>query len=445
MISFKLGDRAGAGAVIAVGDLPALGLPGAGAHPREKKAILPSLGSRPPALSRRRRDRLDLGSPADRQMVHPVRRRVVQHADHVRLVCEPRDPPPARHGHLGRIAAGDDSPCRRSVSCRTACTGSCGVTPFFLSFVGGAILAPTPEVVSMILFTIPLLMLYEVGVAGAWLVERRNLRAARRGVAAIAVLLALAAPRSLHAQVPPAPPPITGSQGLQGRADTGLRGVTGRGVRSIDSSTAKRLGLPSGPTRVFPAPDSIMQALLAREGFAATRYVADSAAFDVTDQRILLNGRAATDRDDGHARGAFDSVRRRALRGHRRGRTADVPARARPPLIGIHDARSTPAATSARVIGQAYTSFNRARRQLVRSRQPGDRFERQAPLCARTPSSRRCDLPDPHYHFVAGQGEVGVAIGASSRARRCCTSATFRWRGCRSSSRTPSMAAAPAS
>ena len=69
---------------------------------------------------------------------------------------------------------------------------------FFLSFIGGAILSPTPEVVSMILFTLPLLMLYEVGMAGAYIVERRKLRAAR-AVAAGAVLLALAVPHSVHA------------------------------------------------------------------------------------------------------------------------------------------------------------------------------------------------------------------------------------------------------
>ena len=50
------------------------------------------------------------------------------------------------------------------------------------AFVGGAILAPTPEVSMMILFTIPLLLLYEVGVLGAWIVERRKRRAARLAI-----------------------------------------------------------------------------------------------------------------------------------------------------------------------------------------------------------------------------------------------------------------------
>jgi len=270
---------------------------------------------------------------------------------------------------------------------------------FFLSFVGGAILSPTPEVVSMILFTIPLLLLYEVGVAGAWLVERRNLRAARRGVAAIAVLLALGAPRSLHAQVPPAPPPITGTQGLQGRADTGLRGVTGRGVRSIDSSTAKRLGIPSGPTRVFPTPDSVMQALLNREGFAATRYVADTAAFDVTDQRIVLNGRAATDRDDdileAHSILYDDAHCEVTAEGEPR---MFQPGQAA--LIGFTMHFNT--CNERGMIGEAYTSFNQlGSNWFVRGNLAIDSSAKR--LYAAHTEFTSCDLPDPHYHFVTGQ------------------------------------------
>ena len=269
---------------------------------------------------------------------------------------------------------------------------------FFLSFVGGAILSPAPEVVSMILFTIPLLLLYEVGVAGAYLVERRKLRAARRAVVASVILLAVASPHRLQAQIPP-PPPVQGIQGLQGRPDTGLRGVTGRGVQTIDSSTAKRLGIPAGPTRVFPSPDSVMQALLDKEGFAATRFIADSASFDVIDQRILLSGRAATDRDASILeadRIVYDDAR------------CDVAADGEPrmfepgqaALIGITMHFNT--CNERGLIGQAYTSFNElGANWFMRGNLAIDSSAKR--LYAAHSEFTSCDLPDPHYHFVTGQ------------------------------------------
>lgn len=260
---------------------------------------------------------------------------------------------------------------------------------FFLSFVGGAILSPTPEVVSMILFTLPLLLLYEVGVAGAYLVERRKLRAART-LAASVVLLVLSSPHRLHAQVP-APAPVPGLPGQ--------RAVTGRGVRSIDSSTAKRLGLPPGPTREFPPPDSVMQALLSREGFAATRFIADSASFDVSDQRILLSGRAATDRDASILeadRIVYDDARCAVV--------ADGEPRMFTPgqaaLIGITMRFNT--CTERGMIGEAYTSFNElGANWFVRGNLAVDSSAKR--LYAAHSEFTSCDLPEPHYHFVAGQ------------------------------------------
>ena len=113
----------------------------------------------------------------------------------------------------------------------------------FFAFVGGAILSPAPDVVWMTLCTIPLLLLYEVGVLGSFIVEKRKARAARLA-AALMVLLFLLIPHQARAQGVGLSPP--------GR-DTTRRPVTGQGVRGMDSSTAKRLGLPSGPSRPFPA------------------------------------------------------------------------------------------------------------------------------------------------------------------------------------------------
>src|SRR5262245_39399109 len=65
------------------------------------------------------------------------------------------------------------------------------------SFVPGAILSPGADVLSMFMLTIPLLFLYEVGVAGVWVVQRRRQKAeAARAVSGVggvgAALLLLA-------------------------------------------------------------------------------------------------------------------------------------------------------------------------------------------------------------------------------------------------------------
>lgn len=263
------------------------------------------------------------------------------------------------------------------------------------SFVGGAILAPTPEVTMMILFTIPLLLLYEVGVAGAWLVERRKARAAR--IAASLMLLAFCLmPRGLSAQVPQPPP----AQRPPGAVDTG-RKVTGTNVRSLDSSAAKRLGLPAGPTRTFAPPDSIMQALLAREGFAATRYAADSVRFVVEGQQILLGGHAATLRD-----GAQLEADRIVYDGQKHRITADgeprVFEKGQQPMIGTTMMFSTDPDSSRGVIGEAFTALaERGANWFMRGNLAVDSGGKR--LYGANTEFTSCDLPDPHYHFVAGR------------------------------------------
>src|SRR5438552_7897449 len=50
------------------------------------------------------------------------------------------------------------------------------------AFAAGAILSPGTDLISMVMMTLPLLLLYEVGVAGAALVHRRRKRAAIAGL-----------------------------------------------------------------------------------------------------------------------------------------------------------------------------------------------------------------------------------------------------------------------
>ncbi|HEV2290384.1 MAG TPA: twin-arginine translocase subunit TatC, partial [Gemmatimonadales bacterium] len=60
-----------------------------------------------------------------------------------------------------------------------------------LAMVAGAALSPSPDVVTMLIMTAPLLVLYEIGFLGTVIVSRRR---ARRAAATAAVLLAILAP-----------------------------------------------------------------------------------------------------------------------------------------------------------------------------------------------------------------------------------------------------------
>jgi len=163
--------------------------------------------------------------------------------------------------------------------------------------VAGALLSPGTDIISMIMMTIPLILLYEVGYAGAVVIHRR-----RRKTAAMTALLVLAlglgAPRA-EAQVPVKPRPTPSGQAQPGQAvpdslqDTLRRRKPGQ---ALDTATAQRLGIPTGPTRTFAPDDSVLQALKARPGYQFTRYRADSATVFIEDQRVLLRGEALTER-----------------------------------------------------------------------------------------------------------------------------------------------------
>jgi sec-independent protein translocase protein TatC len=158
-----------------------------------------------------------------------------------------------------------------------------------ISTVASALLAP-PDAVSMLLMMVPLFLLYEIGIWCAWVVEKRRARRARTGTASAAGLAALllVASTSLDAQAPP-PRPDTTPPGTA--ADSAARG-------RLDSATARRLGLPSGPTRTFPAPDATIDSLLKLSGYRITQYVADTLIVQGGDtQTIHLRGEAYVERE----------------------------------------------------------------------------------------------------------------------------------------------------
>ena len=174
-----------------------------------------------------------------------------------------------------------------------------------------AILTP-PDAVSMLLMLGPLLLLYEFSIWCAWIASRRR---ARRMAAATVVVLILGA-GSLDAQnprpAPPPPPPAARKPppaqdtARVARAPTDTGGGRGRG-QTVDTAEARRLGMPTGPTRTFPAADQIMDSLLKLEGFRVTRYVADTLVVDGDSQTIFLRREAFVERDG--AQVEADSIR----------------------------------------------------------------------------------------------------------------------------------------
>lgn len=158
-----------------------------------------------------------------------------------------------------------------------------------------ALLTP-PDAVSMMLMLGPLLLLYEISIGCAWVASRRR---ARRIAAATVVLLVLGM-GSLQAQNPPPPPtPPPGQRPVQ--RDTGrvsrAPGDTLAPGQSVDTATARRLGLPTGPTRSFPASDRIIDSLLKLEGYRVTRYVAETLVVQGDSQTIFLRREAFVERD----------------------------------------------------------------------------------------------------------------------------------------------------
>ena len=162
-----------------------------------------------------------------------------------------------------------------------------------------AILTP-PDAVSMMLMLGPLLLLYEISIWCAWVASRRR---ARRIAAATMVVLVLGlGGASLHAQNPPPPPtpppaqrdttavvkpPGPGGGGTQ--ADSGRRGM--------DTATARKIGLPTAPSRSFPPTDAVMDSLLKLPGFQITHYMSDTFVVVGDSQTIFLRREAFVDRD----------------------------------------------------------------------------------------------------------------------------------------------------
>jgi Tat protein translocase TatC len=251
-----------------------------------------------------------------------------------------------------------------------------------LSFVAGAFLSPGADIFSMLMMTVPLLLLYEVGIAGAVVVQRRQLR---RAAAAGAVLLALAWPSGpLSAQLRP----------LTAQRDT----VPQAGQRRADSASAKRLGIPTAPGRQFPAPDSVTAALIEVPGYESTRYLADTAVVFALERRLRLSGNAMTER--------LGTIMEAAVIEYQEAR-GDLVASGEPKLfdkgtvlVGERIRYDTRAERG--VVEEALTQFQEmGANWFVRGNLAADSSSRR--LYAASGEITSCDLPTAHYHFATKQ------------------------------------------
>jgi Tat protein translocase TatC len=258
-----------------------------------------------------------------------------------------------------------------------------------LACIAGALLSPGADLLSMIMLTIPLVLLYEVGFLGAVVIDRRRRRTAA-AAAAVGVLLLLL-PGDASAQI-----------GQQGGLFGGVRpgqtpslGQIGPG-QPLDSATARLLGLPTAPTRKFAEPDSTLAELLKRPGYKATRYRSDSATFFADQRRIQLEGNALTEQQGVTLEA--DSVAYQEA-------SCVLEAAGGPHLfdkgqILVGGAISYNTCTRRGVIQDALTNFSAGSTiWFLRGNVAADSSARR--IYASSSEITSCDLPTAHYHFAA--------------------------------------------
>ncbi|MGH7581210.1 MAG: twin-arginine translocase subunit TatC [Gemmatimonadales bacterium] len=261
------------------------------------------------------------------------------------------------------------------------------------AFLAGAVLSPGADLLSMLMMTVPLLFLYEVGVAGAAIVHRR------RKAAAVTALLLLglgAGATPAEAQEPVLTPADTGAEaGFEGEEDIDREVRPGQ---SLDSATARRLGLPTAPSRSFAQPDSVVQELMNRRGYRPTRYRADSATVFVETQEVRLQGEALTERQG--AMLEADSITYRQD-------SCILDAAGSPHLFDngqvlVGEGISYDTCRRRGMIQDALTNFNEGSTVwFLRGNVAQD--SSSARIYAGSSDITSCDLPTPHYHFASRQ------------------------------------------
>ncbi|MBW8772108.1 MAG: twin-arginine translocase subunit TatC, partial [Gemmatimonadetes bacterium] len=267
-----------------------------------------------------------------------------------------------------------------------------------LSMIAGAVLSPGTDVFSMLMLCVPMILLYEVGYVGSIIVWRRKLRSTAAAAVVLLCLLAGGARRA-EAQVPPVRPPTPRLPTTRTpRAPGDTLGIQ-RGA-PVDTAAARRLGLPTAPSREFPPSDSVIDALLRREGYETTRFQADSATLYVPEKRIDLEGRAMTDRS-----GSVLEARRIGYAES----SCVLEARGDPKVFDqgtvlVGEGLRYNTCEKRAVVSEALTNFQEnGVGWFMRGDLAQDSTARR--IYASSADITSCDLPVPHYHFSARQAK----------------------------------------
>jgi sec-independent protein translocase protein TatC len=268
------------------------------------------------------------------------------------------------------------------------------------AFLAGAVLSPGADLLSMLMMTVPLLFLYEVGYAGSVLINRR--RSARQSIAGgtigLFLLLGLVATSAEAQERPVQQRPPARADSLRDTTRLTQDSLRTQAGQSLDSATARRMGLPTAPSRSFAPPDSVVTELLGRQGYQATRYRADSATVFMEDQRVRLEGKALTER-----RGSTleaDTITYR-------GQSCLLDASGEPKLFDrgqvlVGEKIRYDTCIRRGVISEALTNFTEGSTVwFLRGDVSQDSSSNR--IYAASSEITSCDLPIPHYHFSARQ------------------------------------------
>ena len=266
------------------------------------------------------------------------------------------------------------------------------------AFIAGAVLSPGADLLSMLMMTVPLLLLYEVGYAGSVVInKRRSRQPVVGGIAGLFLLLALFGTPAEAQQRPLQRSPKTRADSLRDSLSRGPDSLR-RAGQSLDTATAARMGLPTGPSRSFAPADSVVTDLLGRSGYQATRYRSDSATVFMEDQRVRLEGQALTER-----RGSTleaDTITYR-------GTSCLLDASGEPKLFDrgqvlIGEKIRYDTCVRRGVISDALTNFTEGSTVwFLRGDVSQDSSSNR--IYAASSEITSCDLPVPHYHFSARQ------------------------------------------
>jgi Tat protein translocase TatC len=253
-----------------------------------------------------------------------------------------------------------------------------------------ALLTP-PDAFSMLMMLIPVMLLYEIGIIVGRMLWRGHVRRREAGtLATLFILMLVGAPGRGEAQQPPPRAAPAGQDTTA--ADTLHQG------QAVDTSAARRLGLPSTPSRSFPPQDSIIAEMLGRKGFHATRYAADTLTLFADTHEIVMDGHSLVEREGSTLEA--DSVR--FFQAECRLQAAGSPALFDKGTVLVGEGMRYNTCERRGIVAHALTSFTQSGVQwFLRGQLNVDSASTR--IYAGGSSITSSDLPMPDYHFAAGK------------------------------------------